>query len=31
MTDTYILTAMGELGIEPIEEGNHPLFKLITF
>lgn len=31
MTDTYILTATGELGIEPIEEGNHPLFKLITF
>jgi tetrahydromethanopterin S-methyltransferase subunit H len=31
MTDTYILTAMGELGIEPLEEGHHPLFNLITY
>lgn len=31
MADTYVLTATAELGIEPIEEGNHPLFKLISY
>ena len=27
--DTYILTATAELGTRPIEEGYHPLFKLV--
>jgi len=31
MTDTFILAATAELGIKPIEEGNHPLFKLISY
>ena len=30
MTDTFILTATAELGIQPIEEGKHPVFKLIS-
>jgi len=29
MTDTWILTAMAELGIQPAVENQHPLFKLI--
>jgi tetrahydromethanopterin S-methyltransferase subunit H len=29
-TDAFILTATAELGIQPIEEGKHPVFKLIT-
>jgi len=29
-TDTFILTATAELGIQPIEEGKHPVFKLIS-
>jgi tetrahydromethanopterin S-methyltransferase subunit H len=27
--DTYILTATAEIGTKPLEEGNHPLFKLM--
>jgi tetrahydromethanopterin S-methyltransferase subunit H len=27
--DTYIVTATAELGINPAEEGNHPIFKLM--
>ena len=30
MTDTYVLTATAELGIQPLEEGKHPAFKLIS-
>jgi tetrahydromethanopterin S-methyltransferase subunit H len=30
MTDTFILTATAELGIQPIEEGKHPIFRLIS-
>jgi len=30
MTDTFILTATADLGIQPIEEGKHPVFKLIS-
>jgi tetrahydromethanopterin S-methyltransferase subunit H len=29
MTDTWIVTAMAELGIQPAVEGVHPLFKLM--
>jgi len=29
VTDTYILTAVAELGTRPAEEGKHPLFKLV--
>jgi tetrahydromethanopterin S-methyltransferase subunit H len=29
VVDTYILTATAELGTRPIEEGKHPLFKLV--
>lgn len=29
MTDSYILTAMAELGIRPAVEGKHPLFNLL--
>ena len=29
-TDTFILTATAELGIQPVEEGKHPVFKLIS-
>ena len=29
VTDTYILTATAELGTQPLEEGKHPLFKLV--
>jgi tetrahydromethanopterin S-methyltransferase subunit H len=29
VVDTYILTATAELGTRPIEEGYHPLFKLV--
>ena len=31
MADTYVLTATAELSIKPIEEGNHPIFKLISY
>ena len=27
--DTYVLTATAEIGTKPLEEGNHPLFKLM--
>jgi tetrahydromethanopterin S-methyltransferase subunit H len=27
--DTYILTATAEIGTKPLEEGNHPLYKLM--
>ena len=27
--DTYILTATAEIGTRPLEEGNHPLYKLM--
>jgi tetrahydromethanopterin S-methyltransferase subunit H len=29
VVDTYILTATAELGTRPLEEGQHPLFKLV--
>jgi tetrahydromethanopterin S-methyltransferase subunit H len=29
VVDTYILTATAELGTRPLEEGKHPLFKLV--
>ena len=29
VVDTYVLTATAELGTRPIEEWNHPLFKLV--
>ena len=29
VVDTYVLTATAELGTRPIEEGMHPLFKLV--
>jgi tetrahydromethanopterin S-methyltransferase subunit H len=29
MTDTWILTAMAELGVQPATEGVHPLLRLI--
>jgi tetrahydromethanopterin S-methyltransferase subunit H len=29
VVDTYVLTATAELGTRPVEEGKHPLFKLV--